>query len=293
MDFLGNIVKNAGWGYWLTLFFVFGAGFLLCVFVPIKEFRGERSSGGGSASYTFRRALQFGKIFFLTLSGLCLLGFIGSITGLWRNRGPANFFGAFSALLILLLVVPIYRLTRNYLKGSEGEGKVEIELNKLPQDYFVFHDLPTGRGNIDHVIIGPTGVFIVETKNWKGKPWMKEGVLHLGKYPCPQLSKQAFSCAMFLNEYLKRCGLSVYVTAVLCLVQREARSFKARAGHVEIVGLNGLTELVSLGKPVLSPAQVEKVREALIALKSQGEKKGKKRLNAPKSTNNSQRFLNF
>lgn len=49
--------------------------------------------------------------------------------------------------------------------GWEGEVATAEELNKLMTDGFeVFHDLPCERFNIDHVIVGPTGVFAVETK---------------------------------------------------------------------------------------------------------------------------------
>jgi Nuclease-related domain len=36
----------------------------------------------------------------------------------------------------------------------------------------VVHDLDTGRGSIDHVVIGPGGVFVIESKTWR-PPWFK------------------------------------------------------------------------------------------------------------------------
>jgi len=66
MNVLGDMVRNTGRGYWLVLCIVFGAGFLLYVFVPIKEFKSPYSSGGGTATYTFRKALQLGKIIFIS-----------------------------------------------------------------------------------------------------------------------------------------------------------------------------------------------------------------------------------
>ncbi|MCR4434200.1 MAG: NERD domain-containing protein [Caldiserica bacterium] len=271
MNILGDIVRNTSWGWWLTLFLLFGAVGLLWFLVPLKEFPGKQSSGGGTSSYTSRRALQLGKVFFFTLSALCFLGLIGSVSGLWKYQALANAFGFFSAAFIILGIAPLYRLLNNFLKGSEGEGKVEVELRKLSQGFFVFHDLPTGRGNIDHVVIGPTGIFTVETKNWKGRPVIKGGTLYLGKYPCPQLSRQALSCALFLSRYLKGRGLSAYVTPVLCLVQKEARSFRGRVGNVEAVGLPGLIELLSLKNFSLTPAQVEKIKEALMDLRKRAD----------------------
>ena len=54
---------------------------------------------------------------------------------------------------------------RSYWLGFEGERFVAEELNQLLADgYRVFHDVPFDNYNIDHVIVGPTGLFVVETK---------------------------------------------------------------------------------------------------------------------------------
>jgi hypothetical protein len=29
-------------------------------------------------------------------------------------------------------------------------------------------NIPKGKGNIDHLVIGPTGMFLIETKNYSG-----------------------------------------------------------------------------------------------------------------------------
>lgn len=48
--------------------------------------------------------------------------------------------------------------------GFTGERLVGEELNQLLADGFqVFHDIPLQGYNVDHVIVGPTGVFAVET----------------------------------------------------------------------------------------------------------------------------------
>ena len=53
----------------------------------------------------------------------------------------------------------------NHRLGFAGERMVAEELNQLlVQGFRVFHDLPFDRFNIDHVIVGPPGVYAVETK---------------------------------------------------------------------------------------------------------------------------------
>ena len=58
----------------------------------------------------------------------------------------------------------------NFLKGAKGEEWVARELSFLDSNYTVFNGLRLGSGkyNLDHVIVGPSGIFVVETKNWKG-----------------------------------------------------------------------------------------------------------------------------
>src|SRR5688572_28353468 len=55
-------------------------------------------------------------------------------------------------------------------RGIEGEERVAALLDSLqPEGITVIHDLEIGRGNADHVLVGPTGVFVVETKDWGGR----------------------------------------------------------------------------------------------------------------------------
>ncbi len=54
-------------------------------------------------------------------------------------------------------------------KGALGEYEVGAELERLSDDFFVFHDINTEEfGNFDHIAVGPKGVFAIETKNWTG-----------------------------------------------------------------------------------------------------------------------------
>ncbi|MGB8356132.1 MAG: nuclease-related domain-containing protein [Chthoniobacteraceae bacterium] len=53
-------------------------------------------------------------------------------------------------------------------KDVLGEAAVGYILEALPDGYVVFNDLRTLSGNIDHVVIGPTGIFVIDTMNWRG-----------------------------------------------------------------------------------------------------------------------------
>ncbi|MGH9694017.1 MAG: nuclease-related domain-containing protein [Bryobacteraceae bacterium] len=56
----------------------------------------------------------------------------------------------------------------NWKSGAEGECVVASVLDGLPKGFVVFHDFNTAQGNFDHVVVGPTGIFALETKNFRG-----------------------------------------------------------------------------------------------------------------------------
>ena len=59
--------------------------------------------------------------------------------------------------------------TRAWAIGAAGEEKLAAELEKVP-GLRMLHDrrVPGTRGNIDHVVIAPAGVFVVDAKNHQG-----------------------------------------------------------------------------------------------------------------------------
>lgn len=75
----------------------------------------------------------------------------------------------------------------NLRKGLLGEqilGKF-LEEQLMPHNYQVIHDLVCKAGdrtfNIDHVVVGPTGVFSIETKYWKKPAGPDHQVFYDGK----------------------------------------------------------------------------------------------------------------
>ena len=74
---------------------------------------------------------------------------------------------------ILLLIPgkksPLYTL----FAGLRGEYTVSRELHRLGEKYIILNDLmiKTSHGTcqIDHIVLSPYGIFVVETKNISGK----------------------------------------------------------------------------------------------------------------------------
>jgi hypothetical protein len=56
-------------------------------------------------------------------------------------------------------------------RGAQGERRTARLLDPLVRDgYVVFHDLavPGSPANVDHLVIGPSGVFVIDSKQWSG-----------------------------------------------------------------------------------------------------------------------------
>jgi hypothetical protein len=78
--------------------------------------------------------------------------------------------GVATVLTALRLGAPVARRLRNVRKGRLGERMVADLLRGLPDDYWLINDVTLGlaRGTIDHVLIGPCGVVVIETKRFAG-----------------------------------------------------------------------------------------------------------------------------
>jgi hypothetical protein len=62
--------------------------------------------------------------------------------------------------------------TEAWGKGAEGERLTAKALDPLKTDgHILLNDLriPGKRSNVDHILIGPTGVYVIESKNYSGK----------------------------------------------------------------------------------------------------------------------------
>ncbi len=133
----------------------------------VSQYQNNKVSSKSRVSNNKRNSKLFNSGLLLLVLGL-ILCFFNSIFLILIPIG----------LILLGFSIPKHRKTNkkdnpgsSWVKGLEGENIVLNYLNTLPRDYYVFHDvtLPDKQGNIDDVIIGPNGLFIIETKNYNGK----------------------------------------------------------------------------------------------------------------------------
>ena len=105
-----------------------------------------------------------------TLAALGVVAVATAFLGRMFGLHSVLFLGSEIALLALIFVVWRYvlPLVARRDRGATGEEEVGGLLDELPGDWRVIHDASLGRGNVDHILIGPAGLFTVETKSHPG-----------------------------------------------------------------------------------------------------------------------------
>jgi nuclease-like protein len=110
----------------------------------------------------------------LSLRALATLGALAVATALLgRTLGLHStlFLASEVALLVSMFVISRYvlPLLERRDRGARGEEHVGELLDGMTAGgWRVIHDASLGRGNVDHILIGPSGIFTVETKSHPG-----------------------------------------------------------------------------------------------------------------------------
>jgi len=163
-------------------------------------------------------------------------------------------------------MVRFIKIRRNLLLGYLAERAVGEHLDELrPGGFRIFHDVPAKGArksfNLDHVVVGATGVFLIETKaRRKGvvRPGFKDHeVISDGQklvWPWGEDVKsieQAKNEAVWLAEWLKTMtGLTINVRPILAL----PGWFVDRRGVGGVAVLNQKNLVGYISKPLQSAA---------------------------------------
>jgi hypothetical protein len=136
--------------------------------------------------------------------------------------------------------------TRAWATGAEGEVRLGRRLDSLASaSVGVLHDrrIPGTRANIDHIVTCPSGVFVIDAKNHKGRPQLKvEGGILRAR--TEKLMVGSRDRSTLVDGVLKQVGLvqavlaqdEVPVHGVLCFVAADwpviGGAFRTRGVHV-------------------------------------------------------------
>jgi hypothetical protein len=103
---------------------------------------------------------------------------------------------------------------RNQLEaGLWGQNRMTEVLARLDNDYFLLNNLslPGRADDVDHMVVGPNGIFALETKNHRGRIFWREGQWYQAKvsrqgHPQPEEPIRDPSQQIKRNvDYLRSC----------------------------------------------------------------------------------------
>jgi Nuclease-related domain len=168
----------------------------------------------------------------------------------------------------------------SYIYGAIGENKVVEELKHLPDDYILINDFSytfrktlyfkqqqtrIGSIQIDHILISPAGVFLIETKNWS-----KESLQNLNlRSPVEQILRTNFALFILLH---RTPGFKLYhhwgerkiaIKNLIVLINHKPRE---EFQHVKVLTLNELVRHVTSFQPSLSREETREIAEYLVRI---------------------------
>lgn len=167
-----------------------------------------KEEAGFAGYYLQRRVVAIVVIWIGPTLLLCL-----ATVAQWVWRPPA-----WVTWLLLILMLALYlisnrlfntvdSLTYSWRTGRDGEWAVREALSEhLDDDFYLLNDvvLPGRRGNIDHIVIGPCGLYTIETKSVIGEVDATSDRLRINGYVNKKYIESAKRDQEALRAYLKK-----------------------------------------------------------------------------------------
>ena len=157
---------------------------------------------------------------------------------------------------------PLGSESGSWYKGALGEMEVGRILAELGSGYEVLHAVPVGKAesDIDHVVIGPPGVFTLNTKNHSGqRVWVGGSTFMVNGARSPHIPNAVYEARRAARLLSAAAGEDVPVSALLVLIEPAALTIKKRPAGVEILTARRLPRWLSRQPQVLGPADVERI----------------------------------
>ena len=138
-------------------------------------------------------------------------------------------------LLLFAPLVAFYYYLREYHiynGGLVGERTVSNYLMRnLNDDYYLINDLclREGGGDIDHVVLSHTGVFVLETKNWSGPivcsgdDWKRPSKHNFSSSPSRQVKRNVARIRRIIDSSLNLKHLDFWVEGIVVLTNAQAK----------------------------------------------------------------------
>lgn len=206
---------------------------------------------------------------------LFLMLFILSVMLFVMNQFPYATVGIILIPLAYILGIYTYRKYLLWGSGVLGEDMVTKELEKLDDSYYLINGVvvPPNRGDTDHIVIGPNGIFVIESKNYggdiecDGDSWVRYKIgKRGGRYelwigsPSNQVKRNAKVLKDFIlehgNEIFDREIPHIWVHGILVFTNENV-SVSIKNQTVDILRIEELSDYIENKTPELELREEE------------------------------------
>jgi hypothetical protein len=163
--------------------------------------------------------------------------------------------------VFILRIFDQHSQERAWRRGAEGEEKVGWQLRKLGDRWKVIHSVPVGSGDtdIDHVVIGPPGVFTLNTKNHLGRRvTVTAKAIYVNGTFQPYVAKSRAEGKRATKLLSASCGYEVIAQPLIVVMASELK-IKALPEDVRVVGRKRVSRWLLSQHQKFTPDEVEAI----------------------------------
>jgi hypothetical protein len=162
---------------------------------------------------------------------------------------------------------PLDRGSAHWYWTAVGELEVVATLDRMGADWRVFHGVPGPRsapdaeaGVIDHLVVGPAGVFTVSTYNHAGKNvWVGRRVFVVDEHRLPYIRLAETDVGLVERALSQAMGITVTASAVITLVDPGSLRLGHLPADVDVVASNAVSAWLSSRARTLQPELVDAI----------------------------------
>ncbi|MEL1254079.1 nuclease-related domain-containing protein [Flavobacterium sp. DGU38] len=173
----------------------------------------------------------------------------------------------------------------NFIYGALGEQKVVKELEEnLSDEYFLINDFAVSFSpviynkkendyiksvQIDHILVGPSGIFLIETKNWSEKSLENWSL----RSPVEQIKRTSFALFYLLNNEMSNYHLTldrhhwgekkIPLKNLIVLTNTKP---KEEFQYVKILTIHELLGYVNYFKPIFSYSETKRIADMILRI---------------------------
>jgi len=177
----------------------------------------------------------------------------------------------------------------NLIYGALGEQKVVKVLENLSNDYILINDFSVSFSpaiynrqkndyiksvQIDHILVAPSGIFLIETKNWNKKSLENLSL----RSPVQQIRRTSFVLFKLLNNEMSDYHLRLdrhhwgdKKISIKNLIVMTNTKPQEEFQYVKVLTLNELLGYVSYFKPIFSSNETQRIVDFILRINNQKE----------------------